>query len=169
MAHASVLWWIKGISRHLKTQEMCNVVVLIEPYSLAFVPETEGMCNEAVRREAYTLGHVPEHFRTQNMCNEAVQADPYTLKFVPDPVKTQEMCYNAVRGDAFYLRYVPDYYVPDYSNNKKYDMMTMIITMMMNLVSGMIGIKNARPKKKNKRRTSTHCLASINVAGLVCS
>ena len=126
MARASVLWWIKGISGHLKTQKMCNVVVLIEPYSLAFVPETEGMCAgkhtpweacfQAVHREACTLGHVPDHLRTQKMCNEAVEADPYTLKFVPDPLKTQEMCYNAVRGDAFSLQYVPDYYVPDYSN-----------------------------------------------------
>ena len=70
MTRGFVLWWIKGISRHLKPQEMCNAVVLIEPYPLAYVPDhfkTEGMCNEA---------DVPDHFRTQKMCNEAVEEAP---------------------------------------------------------------------------------------------
>ena len=92
MARGSVLWWIKGISGHLKTQEMYNAVVLIEPYSLAFVHDrfkTKGMCNDAVHREAYTLGHVLDHLH--------------------------------------HFR---------------------IITMMMNSLSGMIGVKNARPKKQ---------------------
>ena len=71
---------------------MCNAVVLIEPYSLAFVHDrfkTKGMCNDAVHREAYTLGHVLDHLH--------------------------------------HFR---------------------IITMMMNSLSGMIGVKNARPKKQ---------------------
>ena len=76
---------------------MCNAVVLIEPYPLAYVPDhfkTEGMCNEA---------DVPDHFRTQKMCNEAVEEAPSWPIFVPDSPKTQEICDDAVWGDAFSL------------------------------------------------------------------
>ena len=57
----------------LRTQEMCNKVVCMDPYSLEFVPDRfkiEEMCNKAVRREPYTLRYVPDHLKTQEMCNE---------------------------------------------------------------------------------------------------
>ena len=56
------------ISDHLKTQEMCNEEVDIEPRLLALVPDhlkTEEICNKAVRRKLYTLRYVPDWFVTQ--------------------------------------------------------------------------------------------------------
>ena len=43
--------WIREISDNLKTQEMCNEAMRIEPYSLAFVPDcfkTQEMCDKAI-------------------------------------------------------------------------------------------------------------------------
>ena len=54
MSYKNVPGWIKGIPGHLKTQEICDEAVHMEPRSLAFVPDpfkTEEMCNEAVRRQ----------------------------------------------------------------------------------------------------------------------
>ena len=56
------------IPDHLKTQEMCNKEVDIEPCLLALVPDhlkTEEMCNKAVRWKSYTLRYVPDWFVTQ--------------------------------------------------------------------------------------------------------
>ena len=42
----------------LRTQEMCNKPVCMDPYSLEFGTDcfkTDEMCNKAVRREIYTL------------------------------------------------------------------------------------------------------------------
>ena len=48
----------------------------------------------------------------------------------------------------------------------KIDMMTMIIATMMNLLSGTMAIKNARPRSTNKRRVNAYCLASIKRGGI---
>ena len=53
---------------HLKTQEMCNEAVSIEPLSLVYVPD---------------------YFETQKMCNEAVKVDPCFSTNVPDYLITQ--------------------------------------------------------------------------------
>ena len=37
--YAAVPNWIKEIPDHLKTQEMCNEAVRMEPWSLKFVPD----------------------------------------------------------------------------------------------------------------------------------
>ena len=63
----NVLGLLKEAPEHLKTQEMCNEAVQMEPYSLAFVPD---------------------HFKTQGMCNKAVCMEPLLLKYVPDYLKT---------------------------------------------------------------------------------
>ena len=45
--------WIRELPRRLKTQEMCEEAVWIEPRSLAFVTnrfKTEGLCIKPVRR-----------------------------------------------------------------------------------------------------------------------
>ena len=45
--------WIKEYPDHLKTQEMCNEAVRMDPCSLEVIPDhpkTQEMCNEAVRR-----------------------------------------------------------------------------------------------------------------------
>ena len=72
MSYENVPCWIREILGHLKTQEMCNEAVGMEPYSLEFVPDhlkMQEICNEAVRREPYTLDYVPDHFKTQELCN----------------------------------------------------------------------------------------------------
>ena len=70
MTRASFPWLIKEISGYLRTHKKCNAVVLIEPYSLAFVPD---------------------RFKTEGMCIKAVEADPSDLRYIPDHLKTQEM------------------------------------------------------------------------------
>lgn len=64
------------VFHHLRTQEMCNKVMCIEPYSLEFVPDyfkKQEMCNEVVRKEPYTLRYIPGHRRTQEICDEALR------------------------------------------------------------------------------------------------
>ena len=59
--------WIREIPEPLKTQEICDEAVRIEPCSRRFVPncfKTQEICNEAVRREPYTLEFVPDHIKT---------------------------------------------------------------------------------------------------------
>ena len=55
MSYENFPIWIREIPEHLKTQEMCDEAVGIEPRSLAFIPDhlkIQGMCNEAVGRNA---------------------------------------------------------------------------------------------------------------------
>ena len=57
--------WIVTIPDHLKTQEMCNEAVDIEPLSLASVPDrfkTQEMYDKAVRNKLCMLLFVPDHF-----------------------------------------------------------------------------------------------------------
>ena len=63
--------WIREFLIRLKTQEMCDEAVSIEPLSLVFVPD---------------------HLKKQETCNEAVHREPYTLLYLPHQYKTQEMC-----------------------------------------------------------------------------
>ena len=53
MSYENVPRWIREIPEHLKTQEISNGAVLIEPYSLEVLPDhlkTQEMCNELVHR-----------------------------------------------------------------------------------------------------------------------
>ena len=54
--------------------------------------KTQEMCNEAVQMEPCSLVYVPDHFKTQEMCNTAVCMEPLLLKYVPDFLKAQKMC-----------------------------------------------------------------------------
>ena len=59
--------WIVTILDHLKTQEMCNEAVDIEPLSLAYVPDhfkTQEMCDKVVCNNLCMLLFVPDHFWT---------------------------------------------------------------------------------------------------------
>ena len=56
--YENVQRWIREIPGRLKTQEMCEEAVWIEPRSLAFVPDrfkTEGLCIKAVRGDPCAL------------------------------------------------------------------------------------------------------------------
>ena len=57
--------WIVTIPDHLKTQEMCNETVHLNPLSLKYVPDhfkIQEMCDEVVRNKLCMLLFVPDHF-----------------------------------------------------------------------------------------------------------
>ena len=135
---ANVPRWIREVPGHLKTKEMCDKAVPMEPYSLKFLPDrlkTEDTCIEAVRRKAYPLEYIPDNLKTQkmwnelmwktrtvfflvpdqfktyDMCIEALEVDPWQLHDVPDYFKTKEMCDQAVKHDSYSLRFLPDWFV----------------------------------------------------------
>ena len=79
MSYENVPRWIREIPEHLKTQEMCDEAVRIEPRSLAYVHDrlkTENICNEAVQKDTYTLDDVPDHLKIQKICDEAMRENP---------------------------------------------------------------------------------------------
>ena len=80
------------------------------------------------------------------------------MEFVPDRPKTQKMCNEAVCRGQHALQFVPDWFVVLQCDVKT--LMIMII-----LLGGAMHIKN---ESLNKRRTPTHCLASIKMVELVC-
>ena len=56
------------IPDHLKTQEMCNKEVNIEPCFLALVPyrlKAQGMCDKAMQNKPWLLKYVPDWFVTR--------------------------------------------------------------------------------------------------------
>ena len=60
---------------HLKTQEMCNKAVDLNPRALIHVPDrfiTQEMCDDAVDSWGYAILNVPDRFKTQEICNKAV-------------------------------------------------------------------------------------------------
>ena len=67
--HGNVSAWIREISDHLKTLEMCN---------------------KAVPGFSCTLKYVPDELKTQDMCSQFVSSNNlYMLRHVPDQLKTQ--------------------------------------------------------------------------------
>ena len=117
--------WIRETPDNLKTQEMCNETMHIDPYSSALVPDS---------------------FKTQKMCDKAIEIDPFTLLHVPDNLRTQGMCIRTVEAVLGLLEYVQDWFVTQ--QQKKYGVMTMSIAMMMNLLSGTMVIRLGRLKKQ---------------------
>ena len=87
---ANVPCWIIVAPGHLKTQEMCNEIMSINPLSLVYAPD---------------------RFKTKEMCIKAIEVGPWELYIVPDHLKTQEMCDKAGKDDFLSLQYVPDWFV----------------------------------------------------------
>ena len=78
--------WIIEMPDHLKTQDMCNEAMRINPISLSYVPDhlqTQELCDAAVRENPCELEFVPDHFKTQEMCIEEVKADQSNLVNTP--------------------------------------------------------------------------------------
>ena len=82
--------WIRETPDNLKTQEMCNETMHIDPYSSALVPDS---------------------FKTQKMCDKAIEIDPFTLLHVPDNLRPQGMCIRTVESVLGLLEYVQDWFV----------------------------------------------------------
>ena len=70
MSYENVLLWIREIPDRLKTHEMCDAGVHMEPRSLEFVPGQ--------------IWPVPDQYKTQEMCDKAVEEDLCLLEYVPD-------------------------------------------------------------------------------------
>ena len=62
MSYENVPRWIREVPEHLKTQEMCNEAVEVDPWQLYNVP---AMCDKAVRDYLFSLQFVPDWFVTQ--------------------------------------------------------------------------------------------------------
>ena len=111
---SSVPCWIKEIPNHLKTQEMCDEAVCMEPDSLAYVPDhlkTQETYKEIMRimpdEMHFTLSLIASK---QEMFIKAVEVDPWHLYGVPDHFKTQEICDKAARDCLFSLQFVPSWF-----------------------------------------------------------
>ena len=105
---------IVTIPNHLKTQEMCDEAVDINPRSLAYVPnhfKTQKMCNEAVRNKLCMLLFDPDRLRTQEMCNEIMRTMSDAFHRILDRFTTRAICYQAVKEDSSSLQFVPDWFV----------------------------------------------------------
>ena len=147
--------WIREIPNHLKTHEMCDEAVRMEPRSLEFVPnhfKTKEMCNKAKRREPYTLLHVPDHLITQEMCEEVMRVRLAAFFLFPTALRLKRCAlgqlkwiHGSCKMSLIGLRYY-----------KKCGMITImmmmvVIGMMMlkiNFLSGTMDIKNPRAKKQ---------------------
>ena len=85
--------WIRETPEHLKTQEICNEAVGMEPYSWEYVPDRfkiEGMCKKAVHRKPYTLPYVPGHLIMQEMCEEIMCENLAVFFLIPDCFKIKK-------------------------------------------------------------------------------
>ena len=127
---------IKEIKEALRPQAACDTAVLMEPGFLWIVLDeykAEGMCSSAVRKKPYTLMYVFDHFKTQEMCDRAVKGGSFfcSLSLIGLLQKSGEIC-----------------------GMMNIMMMMVIIGMIkINFLSGMMGIKNAKPKKHKLRKS----------------
>ena len=117
--------WIRETPDNLKTQEMCNETMHIDPYSSALVPDS---------------------FKTQKMCDKAIEIDQFTLLHVPDNLRPQGMCIRTVEAVLGLLEYVQDWFVTQQKIKIWCDDDS--IAMMMNLLSGTMAIRLGRLKKQ---------------------
>ena len=88
--------WIREIPGHLKTQEMCNEAVHIEPCSFQFFPDhlkTQKMYNEIMPIDPAAFFCIFDGFKTQEMYEKAVEVTPWQLHYVLYHFKAQQMCY----------------------------------------------------------------------------
>ena len=81
---------------------------------MKFLPDhlkTQEIWNDAVRMEPFSLLYIPDHFKTQETCDKAVTEDAFYFICVPDRFKAHEMCDNVVRDGTFSLVCVTDWFV----------------------------------------------------------
>ena len=100
---------LAGVLDYLKTQEMCNKAVRIEPGLLGCIPEHFKTQEMAVRNKPW-LTLVCDQYITQEMCSEVVHTMPKAFRWIPERFKTQDMCKKAVEKDSSMLKYVPDHF-----------------------------------------------------------
>ena len=114
MSYESVPRWMKEITEHFKTQEICNETVVQFPHTPMYVPDhlkTKQMCNQAVRDNPAIFFLVPDGFITQELCIKALEVDPWQLNDILYYLKTQKMCDETVKDDPSSLKFIPDWFV----------------------------------------------------------
>ena len=77
----------------------------IRPSFLTLVPDdlkTHEMCNEAVRINPWLLYDVPNYLKTYEMCDEAIEKTPWLLFDVPDRFRNLIMSIRAVHPLRFF-------------------------------------------------------------------
>ena len=78
-------YWKHEVLDHLKTKETC--IEAVEKIHASWcVPDhlkTQEMYNKAVRIEPILLWYVPDHLKTQDMCNKAACKHTWLLQYVP--------------------------------------------------------------------------------------
>ena len=82
------------VSDHVKTQEMCNEAVHMEPNLLAYAFDCfkiQKIWKEAVAHKPYALRFVPDHLKAQEMCDTAVRINPTTFLLTLYGFKTQDV------------------------------------------------------------------------------
>ena len=144
---------------------VCTVLLRM----LKYVPGVQEAYDEAVGRHyspligIYLLPmsglfFITDHLKTQEMYNKEMDIEPRFLPLVAARLKTQGMCEKAVEKYPWLLKHFLDWFVTrqeaklwdDHCIDDKY-----------------IKWYNDYQKAENKRRTLTHCLASIKILGLV--
>ena len=164
MSYENVPEWIKETLGHIKTQEMCNEVVHMEPCMLEEVPncfKTRSMCEGAVEKIPSVLSHVPDYFKTPEMFIKAVEIDPWQLKYVPEDLIIQEMCNKAVGDCPWQLEHVPN-------QHKTREMCDRVVSRHnLCLLQNVPDLFGGVIQQRIKRRTLAYCLASWLCDGLV--
>ena len=94
----------------LKTQEMCNETVRIDPWLLYDVQYRFRDLEMIIRATIHPLRFIPsDHPRAKGVCERVVEKDPSQLTDVPGHFKTRKMCDKAVDSNPLQLEYVPSH------------------------------------------------------------
>ena len=148
---------------------MCEKAIEENPWCLKDVPahfRTEKICERTVEKDPWQLKDVPNHFKTEKTCEKTVEKNPWCLKYVPGHFKTEKMCIKAVNWSWSVHPIILSWLVR-YSRTNKIIVRWWLWWWGSWVVRRLS--KTQGPKSKNKRRTSTYCLASIKMVGLVYS
>ena len=81
-------------------------LVYIKPSFLTLATDdlkTQEMCNEAVRIDPLLMYDVRDYLKTQEMCNEAIKKAPWLLFDVPDRFRNLRMNISVIHP----LRFIP--------------------------------------------------------------
>ena len=90
-----------------------------------------------MRKNPVAFYLIPDKLKTQEMCIKAVHNVPWQLEYLPDCFKTQEMCDKSVGAGSYILEYIPDWFAKQKQLKMRHNVK----------ISGMMAIKNAKPKK----------------------
>ena len=95
----------------LKTQEMCNEAVRIDPWLLYDVPYRFRDLGMVIRATIHPLRVIPpNHPRAQEVCERVVEKDPSHLTDVLGFFTTRKMCDKVVDSNPLQLEYVPSHF-----------------------------------------------------------